>query len=128
MRSKVPYLALGAMLFALCVSAEAQQPKKIPRIGILFIGGRNQPHLEAFKQGLQERGYTEGKNIDFEYRYAEGREDRLPELAAELVQLKVDVMVVTADISAEPAQQATKTTYRRDNRRPGYVGTRAQLR
>src|SRR5262245_18660224 len=109
MRSKIPYLALGAMLFALCVSAEAQQPKKIPRIGILFIGGRNQPHLEAFKQGLRERGYTEGKNIDFEYRYAEGREDRLPELAAELVQLKVDVMVVTADISAQAAQQATKT-------------------
>ena len=97
------------MLFALCSSAEAQQPKKIPRIGILFIGSRNQPHLEAFKQGLRERGYTEGKNIDFEYRYAEGREDRLPELAAELVQLKVDVMVVTADISAQAAQQATKT-------------------
>jgi len=97
------------MLFALCSSAEAQQPKKIPRIGILFIGGRNQPHLEAFKQGLRERGYTEGKNIDFEYRYAEGREDRLPELAAELVQLKVDVIVVTADVSAQAAQQATKT-------------------
>ena len=76
---------------------------------ILFIGSRNQPHLESFKQGLRERGYTEGKNIAFEYRYAEGRQDQLPELAAELVQLKVDVIVVTADISAEAATQATKT-------------------
>src|SRR5215475_14210925 len=109
MRNKIPYLALCAMLFALCASADAQQPKKIPRIGILFIGGRNQPHLEAFKQGLRERGYTEEENIAIEYLYAEGRQDRLPELAAELVQLKVDVIVVTADISAEAAKQATKT-------------------
>jgi len=90
-------------------SARAQQPKKIPRIGILFIGSRDQPHLEAFKQGLRERGYTEGKNIFLEYRYAEGKEDRLPELAAELVQLKVDVIVVTADVSAQAAHQVTKT-------------------
>src|SRR5215468_6501879 len=97
--TKIFVLALSAVLFALCLPAEAQQKGKVPRIGILFIGGRNQPHLEAFKQGLWERGYTEGKkgkNIDFEYRYAEGREDRLHELAAELVQLKVDVIVVTA--------------------------------
>src|SRR5687768_4474197 len=64
--------------------AEAQQPAKIPRVGILFIGGRDQPHLEAFKQGLRERGYTEGKNIVLDYRYAEGKLDRLPSLAAEL--------------------------------------------
>src|SRR5215470_9835625 len=107
--TKIFVVALCAALFALCLPAEAQQKGKVPRIGILFIGGRNQPHLEAFKQGLWERGYTEGKNIDFEYRYAEGREDRLPELAAELVQLKVDVIVVTADVSAQAAQQATKT-------------------
>src|SRR5262252_263715 len=90
-------------------SARTQQPKKIPRIGILFIGSRDQPHLEAFKQGLRERGYTEGKNIFLEYRYAEGKEDRLPELAAELVQLKVDVIVVTADVSAQAAHRVTKT-------------------
>jgi len=97
------------LLLAVGTSTEAQQAKKVPRIGILFIGSRNQPHLESFKQGLRERGYTEGKNIAFEYRYAEGRQDQLPELAAELVQLKVDVIVVTADISAEAATQATKT-------------------
>jgi putative ABC transport system substrate-binding protein len=97
------------LLLAVGAFTEAQEAKKVPRIGILFIGSRNQPHLESFKQGLRERGYTEGKNIAFEYRYAEGRQDQLPELAAELVQLKVDVIVVTADISAEAATQATKT-------------------
>jgi len=110
MKKKITILTLSALLFALCFSAHAQQGGKIPRIGILFIGSRNQPHLEAFKQGLRERGYTEGKNILLEYRYAEGKEDRLPELAAELVQLKVDVIVVTADTSAQAAQQVTKTT------------------
>jgi putative ABC transport system substrate-binding protein len=78
-------------------------------VGILFIGGRDQPHLEAFKQGLRERGYLEGKNILLEYRYAHGKEDRLRELAAELVRLKVDVIVVTADVSAQAAQDVTKT-------------------
>ena len=100
-------IAIIAALAGYGAIAEAQQPKKVPRIGILFIGGRNQPHLEAFKQGLRERGYTEGKNIALEYRYAEGNEDRLPELAGELVHLKVDVIVVTADISARAAQQIT---------------------
>ena len=89
--------------------AEAQQTKKVPRLGILFIGSRNQPHLEAFKQGLRERGYTEDKNIVLEYRYAEGNNDRLPELAAELVRDKVDVMVTTASVSALAARAVTKT-------------------
>jgi putative tryptophan/tyrosine transport system substrate-binding protein len=106
---KIFCLALCALVFVVSSPAHAQQAGKVPRIGVLFIGGQNQPHLEAFKQGLRERGYTEGKNIVFEYRYAEGREDRLPELAAELVHVKVDVIVVTADISAQAAQRATKT-------------------
>jgi putative ABC transport system substrate-binding protein len=87
----------------------AQQSTKIPRVGILFIGGRDQPHLEAFKQGLRERGYTEGQNIALDYRYAEGNQDRLPALAAELVQLKVDVIVTTSGNSARAATEATKT-------------------
>ena len=108
--NKKVLVSLLAILFLVSAHpAEGQQAGKIPRIGVLFIGGRNQPHLEAFKQGLRERGYTEGKNITFEYRYAEGREDRLPMLVAELVHLKVDVIVVTADVSAQTAQQATKT-------------------
>ena len=89
--------------------ADAQQSKKVPRVGILFIGGRDQPHLEAFKQGLRERGYTEGKNIVLDYRYAEGKVDRLPSLAAELVQLNVDVIVTTSGNSARAATEATKT-------------------
>ena len=76
---------------------------------MLFIGDRNQPHLEAFKQGLRERGYMEGVNITLEYRYAEGKEDRIPVLAAELVHLKVDVIVVTVDSSAQAVQQVTET-------------------
>ena len=82
---------------------------KVPRIGILFIGGRDQPHLEAFKQGLRERGYTEGKNIFLDYRYAEGKVDRLPSLANGLVELKVDVIVTTSGNSARAAAGATKT-------------------
>src|SRR5580765_988134 len=96
-------------VFAFCISADAQQHGRFPRIGILFIGGRDQPHLEAFKQGLRERGYSEGKNILLEYRYAEGNVDRLASLATELVQLKVDGIVTTSGNSARAATQATKT-------------------
>src|ERR1044071_8101541 len=93
---------------AIC-QAGAQAQSKIPRIGILFIGGRDQPHLEEFKQGLRELGYREGKNILLEYRYAEGNYDRLPELAREFVREKVDVIVTTASMSAQAAQKATRT-------------------
>jgi len=106
---KVLVFLLAILVLVSARPAEGQQAGKIPRIGVLFIGGRNQPHLEAFKQGLRERGYTEGKNITLEYRYAEGKEDRLPLLAAELVHLKVDVIVVTADKSGQAVQLATKT-------------------
>jgi putative ABC transport system substrate-binding protein len=102
--------ALCAILCALCQSADAQSPGKVPRVGILFIGGRNQPHLDAFKQGLRERGYTDGKNIFLEYRYAEGMIDRLPSLAIELVQQKVDLIVATADVGGRAARQVTTTT------------------
>jgi putative ABC transport system substrate-binding protein len=77
------------------VTAEAQQPKKVPRIG--FLGSASTSfyaaRTNAFRQGLNELGYTEGKNIVIEYRYAEGKFDRLPDLAAELVGLKLDVIV-----------------------------------
>ncbi|HEV8723456.1 MAG TPA: ABC transporter substrate-binding protein [Candidatus Binatia bacterium] len=110
-KSGVLSILLGVVLLAFAVIAAAQQPaREAPRIGILFIGDRNQPHLEAFKQGLRERGYIEGKNIAIEYRYAEGKINRLPLLAAELVKLKVEVIVTTAEIGARAARQATKTT------------------
>jgi putative tryptophan/tyrosine transport system substrate-binding protein len=75
--------------------AAAQQPAKNPRIGFLFVGSKDQPHLESFHQGLRELGYVEGKNISIEYRYAEGKSDVLPVLAAELVALNVELIVTT---------------------------------
>jgi putative tryptophan/tyrosine transport system substrate-binding protein len=90
-------------------STQAQQQSKVPRVGILFMGGKDQPHLEALKKGLTELGYSEGKNIILAYRYAEGRNDRLQELAKEFVRDKVDVIVTTSTISAQAARHATKT-------------------
>src|SRR5262245_49226127 len=94
MKKKITFLTLCAMLFALCCSAEAQQPK-VPRIG--FLSGASSSALagrtEAFRQGLRDLGYVEGKNIAIEWRYADGKLDRLPALAGELVRLKVDVIV-----------------------------------
>ena len=106
------WLVLGAMLFALCVSAEAQQAKKVPRIGYLSGGSPSSvsARTEVFRQGLRELGYVEGTSIIMEYRYAEGKLDRLPDLAAELVHLKVDVIVAAGGTAtALPARQATRT-------------------
>ena len=110
MKNFLVAVAVITNLFVTCADrADAQSSPKIPRVGILFIGGRNQPHLDEFKLGLRERGYTEGKDIALEYRYAEGKVDRLPLLATELVQLKVDVIVTTSGNSARAAAEATKT-------------------
>ena len=78
------------------LSAQAQQPKKIPRIGYLAPSdaASESARAEAIRLALRERGYIEGQNIAIEYRYAEGKRDRYPELAAELVRLKVDIIVV----------------------------------
>ena len=112
MRRSFYSLALSALLFALCLSAEAQRPGKIPRIGILeYRGASNRQQVwEAFQQGLRELGYIEGKNIIIEYRYAEGNIQRLPELAAELVRLKVDIIVVSDVQPAVAARKITTTT------------------
>jgi putative ABC transport system substrate-binding protein len=102
---------LCAMLFALSVPVEAQQPRKIPRIG--YLGGvspsANAARIEAFRQGLRELGYVEGKNIVIEWRHAEGKLDRLPALAAELVRLKVDIIVTGGSTGTRPAKEATVT-------------------
>jgi len=104
--------AVCAMLFALCSSAEAQQPTKVPRIGYLspLDPAADSTRSEAIRLALRELGYIEGQNIVFEYRYAEGKQDRYPELAAELVRLKVDIIVAAGGgrvILA--AKNATKT-------------------
>jgi putative tryptophan/tyrosine transport system substrate-binding protein len=110
---KVPIysLALGALLYALCSSADAQQATKIPRIGFLEATSfpTISPRVEAFRQGLLELGYVEGKNIHIEYRWADGKFDRLPNLASELVSLKVDVIVTGVPTSIPPAKKATAT-------------------
>ena len=100
-----------AMLFALCVSAEAQQPKKVPRIGFLATVSPStiSDRVEAFRQGLRELGYVEGKNIVIEYRSAEGRVDRLLDLATELVRLKMDVIVTSGPTPTRFAKEATDT-------------------
>jgi putative ABC transport system substrate-binding protein len=106
------WLRLVAIVVVLSVwgaLAHAQTVARISVVGILFIGGRDQPHLESLKRGLRERGYVEGKNINFEYRYAEGKRSRLPQLAEELVRRKVDIIVTTASISAQAARKATRT-------------------
>jgi putative tryptophan/tyrosine transport system substrate-binding protein len=110
MSKKVICLALSAILLALVLPTQAQQPKKVPRIGILSpLSSSADDLLDAFRQGLRELGYVEGRNIVIEYRSAEGRNDRLPELAAELVRLKVDVLVTTGPAAVGAGKQATST-------------------
>jgi putative ABC transport system substrate-binding protein len=89
------------------LAAETQPRVKVPRIG--YIGDTPGPYVEAFRQGLRERGYIEGETIAVEYRWAEGRHDRLPDLVAELVQLKVDVLVPVGTQPSRAAKQATST-------------------
>src|SRR5207237_4890510 len=89
-------------------AAEAQEAQKIARIGFLILGSPPYPFLDSFKQGLRELGYAEGRNISIEYRWAEGRVERLPRLADELVGPNVDVIVASSQ-AAVAAKQATNT-------------------
>ena len=111
MKKKIFCLALGALLFALCVSAQAQQSTKIPRIGFLSASSlsANAARTEAFRHGLRELGYVEGKNIVIDWRSAEGKADRLPALATELVRLKVDIIVSASPTATRSANEATVT-------------------
>jgi putative ABC transport system substrate-binding protein len=108
---KAFYFVLGALLLALSFPVEAQQRPKVARIGFLSAPSRTgMSHLtEAFLQGLREVGYVEGKNIAIEYRWADGKFDRLPELAAELVGLNVDVIVAAVTQASLAAKNATGT-------------------
>jgi ABC-type uncharacterized transport system substrate-binding protein len=105
-------LALCALLLTFSFPVEAQQPKKVPRIGYLSSGdpATESARAEPFLLALRERGYIEGQNIAIEYRYAEGKRDRLPELAAELVRLNVDIILVSGGNPVVlAAKDATKT-------------------
>jgi ABC-type uncharacterized transport system substrate-binding protein len=110
-QQSVLYAALCALFFALCSRAGAQQSGKIPRIGFLLAvpASTISARIEAFRQGLRELGYVEGKNIAIEWRSTEGKADRLPTLAAELVRLKVDVIVSGGPPPTRSAKQATAT-------------------
>jgi putative tryptophan/tyrosine transport system substrate-binding protein len=104
-------ILLGVMLFALGVSAEAQQQAKVPKIGWLGAGPRFLPTSpsELFWRDFRKLGYVEGKNIATEYRHADNKLDRLPALAAELIRLKVDLLVAGGTNAALAARDATKT-------------------
>src|SRR5262245_17662960 len=106
------YLTLCAILFALCGAVDAQQPAKIWRIGYLSSGNTatDSARTEGIRQALGERGYIEGQNIAIEYRYGEGKRDRFTDFAAEMVRLKVDLIVVAgADRVIRAAMSVTKT-------------------
>jgi len=109
------YKAIAFLLLALAIASvnltEAQQPKKVPRIGFLAATSPSveAARIEAFRQGLRELGYVEGKNIIIEWRWAEGKFDRLPDLAAELVRLNVDVIVTGGSTSSGAAKEVTTT-------------------
>src|SRR5262245_58543423 len=110
-KAAVPIL-VAVILLTLAVVTEAQQPKIVPRIGYLSNADAATDSTRAggIRLALRELGYIEGQNIAFEYRYAEGKVDRAPELAAELVRLKVDIIVVAAgDVTIQAAKNATKT-------------------
>jgi putative ABC transport system substrate-binding protein len=109
MNRKIFGLTLSTMLLALCVSAEAQQPAKVYRLGILSVRGAIEPRDEVFRQRLRELGYVEGQNLAIEWRFSDGKLDRLDSLAAELVRLKVDAIFGTATPTIQAAKKATTT-------------------
>jgi putative ABC transport system substrate-binding protein len=108
MREKILLFAVATLMLSLVWPAHAQQPKKVPRIGVLSLGTGN-PTIDAFRQGLHELGWVDGKNIALEYRWAEGNEDRFPVLAAELLRINVDIILVTTPQAANAAKKLTKT-------------------
>ena len=111
MKRKITVLALYAMLFAPSFPAEAQQPKKVPRIGYLSLldPAAEFTRAEGIRLAMRELGYIEGQNIAIEYRYAEGKQDRAPEFAAELVRLNVDIIVAAGgNVAVRAAKNATQ--------------------
>src|SRR5215475_10872148 len=111
MNRKITVLALGVMLLPLGFSTEAQQPKKVPRIGFLdnSTASGSAVVLDAFRREMSKLGWIEGKNIIIESRFADQNLERLPELAADLVRLKVDLIVVTSTPPGLAAKKATTT-------------------
>jgi putative ABC transport system substrate-binding protein len=109
MNSNILFWLLTTILLTTFSNAEAQQAKKVPRIGFLVPGSASSygSRIEAFRKGLRELKYVEGQNINIEYRYAEGKLDRLSEIGAEIAHLKVDIIVTSGDASVRAAKRAT---------------------
>jgi putative ABC transport system substrate-binding protein len=108
MSKRVFCFAISAVLFALSFPALAQQPGKIPRIGFLALTGPDVPNIVEFRQGLRDLGYIEGKNIQIEYRFTEGKLESTSSLVAELLQLKIDVLVSLLVPGIQAAKESTK--------------------
>jgi putative tryptophan/tyrosine transport system substrate-binding protein len=110
-RKKITVLTLSILLFVLCFSAQAQQPEKPYRIGYIASAGPDAAGTNrgAFQQGLRDLGYIEGKNIQVEFRYLEGMQNRVPSIVAELVGLKVDALVAISPLAIRAAKETTKT-------------------
>jgi putative tryptophan/tyrosine transport system substrate-binding protein len=111
MRRREFITLIGGAGLAWPLGARAQQDGSIPRIGILWPGASlpAPPRMEAFRQGLRDLGFIDGQNVIIELRYAQGGVQQLPELAAELVRLKIDVIQASGDLAPRIAQQATTT-------------------
>jgi putative tryptophan/tyrosine transport system substrate-binding protein len=111
MRAKILVYALLALIVATVHLAEAQKPKKVPRIGLIAFraSAADRPSQQPFLEGLRDLGWVEGQNIAIERRYADENRTRLPDVAADLVRLKVDVIVVRDSVGIRPVMQATKT-------------------
>jgi ABC-type uncharacterized transport system substrate-binding protein len=110
MKKRITSFLVGAVLLALSFPAEAQQPKKVPRIGFLGASlSSSSVRIDAFRQGLRDLGYIDGQNIAIEFRYSEGSVERMRAHAAELVKLKVDVIVANSTPATQAAKNATQT-------------------
>lgn len=105
---KLLWLLTVLFLLSSAHLGQAQQPGKIARIGYMHSGAKPDNTVEAFQRGLRDLGYVEGKSIVVEYRYAAGKVERFPELAAELVRSKVDIIVAVNDVGARAAKNATE--------------------
>jgi putative tryptophan/tyrosine transport system substrate-binding protein len=110
-RAAVPSILVAVVLLAVAVTAEAQQPKKVPRIGYFFAStpAATAYNIEAFRQGMRELGHVEGKTFILELRYGEGRAERFPEIARELVGLKLDMIVAASDVAIAAVKRETQT-------------------
>jgi putative ABC transport system substrate-binding protein len=132
MKKTIAILILYAMPATLTVPTAAQQPSNIHRIGVLSGGfPGSSPDIEAFRQGLRDLGYVEGKNLIIEYRYAEGKPNRYSDLVSDLVRLKVDVIVANGTGPTTAAKKATTTipivmTSSTDPERTGLIASLAQ--